>query len=258
MTAGTAVLDRRAWHETVMGMPVSVHVRGERVDGDVPAAVAALYAELRAVDAVFSTYREDSEISRLARGELRRRDCSSDVREVLALCGLARRRTAGAFDAHRRLPDGGTALDPSGLVKGWATERAARHLARLPGLDWYVCAGGDVVGHVASDARPAWRVGVEDPADRDLLVAVLPLRDGGVATSGTAARGDHVWDPATGRPVRSQLASVTVAGPSLLWADVLATALFVRGGEAAPAVAADGYEVLLVERDGTVRRAARR
>jgi thiamine biosynthesis lipoprotein len=51
---------------------------------------------------------------------------------------------------------------------------------------------------------------------------------------------------------RSPLASVTVAGPSLLWADVLATAPFVRGADAAPAVAADGYEVLLVHRDGAV------
>jgi thiamine biosynthesis lipoprotein len=49
-------------------------------------------------------------------------------------------------------------------------------------------------------------------------------------------------------------ASVTVVGPSLLWADVLATATFVRGRVAGPAMVEElaGYEALVVDRDGTL------
>ena len=75
---------------------------------------------------------------------------------------------------------------------------------------------------------PDWRVGIENPLGRTELVATLQLRTGGVATSGTAARGSHIVDPHTGRTT-ALLASVSVIGPDLLWADVYATAAFARG-----------------------------
>ena len=54
----------------------------------------------------------------------------------------------------------------------------------------------------------------------------MELEHGAVATSGTAARGAHLYDPLTGTFVE-RTGSVTVVGPSLMWADVWATALFV-------------------------------
>ena len=60
---------------------------------------------------------------------------------------------------------------------------------------------------------------------------MLAVRAGAVATSGTAARGHHLVDPRDGS-VADALTSMTVVGPSLLWADVLATAAFVRGPDA--------------------------
>ena len=238
--------DRRAWVEQVMGLPVAVHVRrpGPAVEG----AVAAVFAALREADARFSPYRADSEISRLNRGELRAADCHPQVREVLELSAVAWRRTNGHFDVMLPGPDGRPTCDPTGLVKGWAVERAATLLAAAGIPEWYLNAGGDMV-LAAPDGTPPWRVGVEDPAAPDSrLVAVLSLRTGAVATSGTARRGHHIHHPLAGDSGGGPV-SVTVAGPSLTWADVYATALAAgAGAEVLPTA----YSALLVGPDGTV------
>ncbi|MBK5249231.1 MAG: FAD:protein FMN transferase [Actinomycetales bacterium] len=251
VTAVVTALERRAWHETVMGMPLSVHLRGPHLGGT-ERAVAAVITEMHRLDRIFSPYRPDSELRRYEAGHLTLRDCSPEMTEVVDLCKLATALTGGDFDARRPLPGGGLTFDPSGLVKGWAVDRASRHLCGL-GVDWYVNAGGDIAAHVADEERPAWQVGIQDPADRSRVIALVSLRDGGVATSGTSARGEHLWDPHTGEAARG-CASVTVVGPTLTWADVLATAVFVHGPEAAEWVAEDGYEVIVVHRDGRAER----
>ncbi|TRW43368.1 FAD:protein FMN transferase [Georgenia yuyongxinii] len=248
---------RRAWHRHVMGMPVSVHVLGgpagdARADGDTERAVTAVYEELRRLDLLLSTYRPDSEVSRLADGAISLAQCSREVREVMDLCDLASQLTRGAFDARRPLPGGGLRLDPTGLAKGWMVERAAAPLRSLPGADFYVNAGGDLLASVVP-GHPPLRIGIEDPLDRARLVTVVEIRDGGVATSGTAARGPHIWHPHTGAPANA-LASVTVAGPTLTLADVLATAVFVEGADGAAWAAELGYEVVVVHRDGRAER----
>ncbi|MGB8651654.1 MAG: FAD:protein FMN transferase [Mycobacteriales bacterium] len=233
---------RRSWVEQVMGLPVSVLARGDGASSAAAEqAVRAVYDELHEVDAVFSPYREDSEVTRLARGQLALADCRDDVREVVRRCREARERTGGLFDAHR--PDG--RWDPSGLVKGWAVERAARHL-EAPATDWCLNAGGDVV--VLSPSGVPFAVGIQDPHDGTRVAAVLERTGGGVATSGTAARGAHLYDPRTGAAVRA-VASVTVSGPSLETADVLATAAFVGGGLDLVREWT-GYEALLIGSDG--------
>ncbi len=205
-----------------MGLPVSILLRGPTArEPRHEAAVQRVYDELRAVEAVFSTWRPDSEVSRLNAGELDLAGCSPDVRDVADLCELARVDTAGCFDAHR--PDG--TWDPSGLVKGWAVERACGHLAGLP-LDWCVNAGGDV--QAASRTGEPFGVGIADPRDPAGVLTVFPLTTGALATSGTAARGAHLWDPRTGRSAAGLL-SVTVLGASLTEVDVLATAAFIGG-----------------------------
>jgi len=249
---------RRAWVAHVMGLPVSVHVRGPDAHGPRPAeAVHALVEDLRGVDARFSPYRADSEVSRLARGELRAEDCSPQVREVLALCDEAWVRTDGAFDAD--VPDGrgGTRFDPSGLVKGWAVERATDALTANPALDGhdvYVNAGGDLAVRCAAAGSTGWTLGIEDPDDPAGLLTALRVVRGGVATSGSAHRGPHIVEPSTGRPATA-LRAATVTGPSLMWADVLATAVVVRGSSALGWITGlDGYEAMVVLPAGTSDR----
>ncbi|WBB75297.1 FAD:protein FMN transferase [Micromonospora sp. WMMD1128] len=247
--------DRRAWVEQVMGLPISVHLRGPRVrTRAVEERVARVFAELRAADTVFSTYRPDSVLGRL-RGAPPGPAATADplVREVAGLCEAARARTGGRFDARRLpLPLGGLGFDPSGLVKGWAVERAARHLTDLDGHDLCLNAGGDVLLRAAPD-RPAWRIGIEDPDRPERMLDVVERTGGAVATSGTARRGTHITDPRAGRPAQA-VRSVTVVGPDLLWADVYATAAVAGGADAPDWLATlDGYAALLVTADGRVR-----
>ncbi|MCW3817376.1 FAD:protein FMN transferase [Micromonospora sp. DR5-3] len=250
----TTELDRRAWVVQVMGLPVSVHLRGPEVHTDTVAErVERVFAELGEMDAVFSTYRPESVLGRLGGAVPDPATAAPVVREVVELCELARARTGGWFDArHLPLPGGGTGFDPSGLVKGWAVERAARHLADLPEHDLCLNAGGDVLLRTAP-GRPAWLVGIEDPDRPERMLDVVERAGGAVATSGTARRGAHILDPHTGRPAEA-VRSVTVVGPELLWADVYATAAAARGADALDWLATlDGYAALVVDAAGRVR-----
>ena len=249
---------RRAFVEQVMGLPVSVHVRGPQARTPrVARVVADLFTTLRADDALFSTWRPHSPISRIQRGELTLDQAPPRVREAAARCEEAGRRTEGAFSAWWRRTDGRRVFDPTGLVKGWAVEQAFRslidRLASCGPHDALVCAGGDIAVACARTDTPDWVVGSQDPLDRRRTLRSIPLRTGAVATSGTAARGHHIVDPATGTPAAGLL-SATIVGPSLIWADVYATAAFVRGAQADSWIATiPDHAALLVGTDGSIR-----
>ena len=115
MTAARAAIARRVEH--VMGMPVSLALRGDHTRDDrVEEAWQSALAELRWVDSVFSTWRDDSEVSRLGRGELALEACDPVVAEVMRLGDDARVSSGGAFDVWRTDADGVRRLDPSGVV----------------------------------------------------------------------------------------------------------------------------------------------
>jgi FAD:protein FMN transferase len=235
-----------------MGLPVSVHVRGPAARGpEVAAAVRAALALLHRVDELFSTYRPDSEVWRIDRDELALNEASPWVRDVCVLADQARDDTGGLFDVRLPGPDGVRRFDPSGIVKGWAAARAAELVDALPGHDYCLNAAGDVVVGGRADGTRPWRVGIEWPG-RPGLLGFVECRTGAVATSGSAARGDHVLDPRTGT-APTALLSATVTGPSLIRADVLATAAFVRGDDAVEWVERfPGYRAMVVRRDRTV------
>jgi thiamine biosynthesis lipoprotein len=235
-----------------MGMPISLALRGRHTD-DEPAhdAWAAVCAELRSADGIFSTFRSDSVVARLDRGEITLADCPQDVatqvQEVLALGDAARVDSDGAFDIRR-----GGRLDPSGVVKGWAVERAAAMLADLPDTDFCLSAGGDLACRNLHPHDPPWRIGVEDPHDLRRLVAVVPLRTGAMATSGTAHRGTHIVDARTGQPPTGH-GSVTVIGTSLTTVDIAATTAFALGADAERWLVDRGLRALIIRRDRTVQ-----
>jgi FAD:protein FMN transferase len=217
----------------VMGMPVSLALRGRHAeDAAARAAWAQAMAVLHEVDRVFSTHRADSYVTRLSRGDLGLADCPPEVAEVLALGALAEQESGGAFAVRRPGPDGGDVLDPTGVVKGWAVERAAAALAALPETDFCLSAGGDLCCRTLDPAATPWRIGVEDPRDPRRVLAVVPVTTGAVATSGTAHRGQHLVDARSGRAPEG-VASVTVIADSLTWADIDATAAYALGQGAA-------------------------
>jgi thiamine biosynthesis lipoprotein len=232
-----------------MGMPISLALRGRHVSGAVgEEAWHEALAVLDRADRMFSTYRDDSFVSRLGRGELGIDDCPDEVVQVLAMGERARLESGGAFDVRRPNAAGVEQLDANGVVKGWAVDRAAEPLRQLGETDFCLSAGGDMVCHTVT-AAPPWRVGIEDPRDPSRIVAIVPVANGAVATSGLVHRGAHVVDARTGL-VPNALASVTVVGPDLVWVDIDATAAFALGAEAEQWLRSRGRTALVVWADG--------
>ena len=229
-----------------MGMPVVVDVRDPDVDD---AVLDRMFDWLRLVDATFSTYKADSEVSRINRGELAVEDASPDVREVLERCEELRHETKGYFNAR---PVSEAVLDPSGLVKGWSVDRAAAILDRAGLRNYAVNAGGDMLVRGSAFPDDCWRVGIQHPLERDKVAKVVIANDLAVATSGAYARGEHVLDPHTRRPPEGVL-SVTITGPVLAAADAYATAAFAMGREGPKWTARlRGYEAMTILADETV------
>ena len=151
--------------EELWGTAIGVEV----VDDVDPEVVDALYRWFERVDELFSTWRDDSEISRIGRGELPSRDASPDVATVLALCDDVCGLSGGAFDitfGARAAIDprpGLGPLDPSGLAKGWAVERAATMLLDAGARSFCINAGGDVAVRGRPSSDDAWRIGIQHP-----------------------------------------------------------------------------------------------
>jgi len=174
------------------------------------------------VDRRFSTYKEDSEISRLNRGSTQSQ--SPEMREIFRLAEKTNRESGGYFDIRR--PDG--FIDPSGVVKGWAILNAAQMLRERGIKDFFIDAGGDIQSQGVNAAGEEWTVGIRSPFNLDEIVKVIRPRGAGVATSGNYLRGNHIYDPLEKKPLE-EIVSLTVIGPDILEADRFATAAFAMG-----------------------------
>jgi FAD:protein FMN transferase len=229
--------------EQVMGTVVSFDVPAWAAgdDGTLDEAVRWLHW----VDATFSTYRDDSDVSRFGRGSLPLAQAAPELAEVLAACRAVSELSGGYFTT---TPGG--RFDPSGYVKGWAIERAAGMLTAAGSAEHSVNGGGDVqcVGE-RSRGQP-WRIGIAHPLRPGTLALVVTGRDFAVATSGVAERGAHIINPHTGLPA-SGLASITVVGAGLALADAYATAAFAMGPAARDWLETlPGFEALAITPQG--------
>ena len=204
------------------------------------------------VDKDFSTYKKDSEVSRIRRGELEVADASDDVKEVWKLCEHARELTLGAFDPWKVI--GG--FDPSGLVKGWAADVAAKMLVMASIESVLINASGDLVlrgGQLSEDGEvKPWNIGISSPDDVNQIVKTFDVVDGSVATSGDYEKGAHIIDPHT-ELIAIGARSASVVGPDGALCDALATALMVDGRDAQgwmgrPELAE--YSFWVINRDG--------
>ena len=206
--------------QLLMGMPIIVEI----VDPNVTeAAIENVFAFFRYVDDTFSTYKEQSEISKINRGELDEEASSDDMKTILALCEQTKQETRGYFDIRHN----GIA-DPSGIVKGWAILQAAQMLQDAGWSNFYIDAGGDIQVAGTKGGNP-WRIGIRNPFNRSENVKVLMITDKGIATSGTAIRGQHIYDPHRPHTPLEDIVSLTVIGPNVYEADRFATAAFAMG-----------------------------
>jgi thiamine biosynthesis lipoprotein len=179
------------------------------------------------VDRDFSTFKEDSQVSRIRRGELKIDDASEYVQQVWSLCEFSRELTLGAFDPWKA--EGG--FDPSGLVKGWAAEVAAQMLVEAGCENVLINASGDIVLRGGNPDGGPWNIGIASPDNVEEFVKVFDVVDGSVATSGDYEKGAHIIDPHTGL-IAIGARSASVIGPDGAMCDALATALMVDGVDA--------------------------
>lgn len=225
----------RVFTAELMGTVASIHVHGAGAHASrVADAAADAVDRMRADERIFSSYRADSDISRLRSGVAALDEVDPCVREVWERCVHLREQTGGRFDAWWR-----GWFDPTGIVKGWSAERAARGAleglvrasapTRADAIDAVgLSVGGDLQVFTAAASDWSWRIGIADPGDGSRILATVEVRDGAVATSGTAERPGHLVDPRTGIPTAG-VVGATVVADSLTDADVWATAAAVSG-----------------------------
>lgn len=229
---------------SIMGMPVLLEIvdaAATQEDYDM------IFDYFTAVDERFSTYKDTSEISQLHRGEVTLNAVSADMKEVFALSDETARQTNGYFSIHT--PKG--TIDPSGLVKGWAIHNAAELLRKRGFNNFYIEIAGDIQtgGHDAQGNE--WSIGIRNPFEREEIVKVVYPKGKGIATSGTSARGSHLYNPHDSSATEFPFLSLTVLGPNIYEADRFATAAFVMGTEGLYFIdALDGFEAYSIDSKG--------
>lgn len=216
----------------------------DEVRGQLAEAVAILHR----ADATFSTWKPDSPVSRLRRGQITSAQAPAEVSEILKRCAVARELSEGWFDPWA-MPGG---FDPSGYVKGWAAQNALAPFSANGICGVLVNAAGDIASTGdLGDGRP-FRIGIADPHSPLRLAEIIELA-GAIATSGTYERGGHLIDPHSGRPA-TRAASASVTGPDLGLADALATAVAVAGEPGLDLIERlEGYEALIINPGGSRR-----
>ncbi len=207
----------------IMGMPIEIELPA--ADIDACKAIEAAFSYLTSVDARFSTYKDDSEISKINRGEIEKSAMSEEMREVFDIAEKTKRETHGYFDIRR--PDG--SIDPSGIVKGWAIKNTAALIHAAGYKNYFVNAGGDIASSGKNAKGAPWHFGIRNPFNTNEIIKVVYPKGKGIATSGSYIRGDHIYNPHAPEEKLHNIVSITVIGPDVLEADRFATAAFAMG-----------------------------
>lgn len=227
---------RFAYAEAAMGTVFVFQGASPLSDADTRGRCEQAMAIIHEADRIFSLYKPESPLSRLARGEVSVAECPPVVSEVWDACEQWEKITEGWFSAFTPQHT----FDPSGLVKTWAARAAAEHLVACGLTDISMNAGGDIWLSDGLQIERDWRVALSKPvsiaAEDAGVLTVIDLRQTqfrAVCTSGSAERGQHIWNPkAPGRESASELIQVTVVARDLVEADVWATAAFAHGSAA--------------------------
>lgn len=231
-----------------MNMPISIEIVDDR-DG-VETDITRVFEYFRSVDERFSFFKETSEVSAINTGRLDPSEASSDMQEILRLSEETKKETNGYFDVYRE----NGSFNPSGLVKGWAIQKAADLLWREGYQNFYIEAGGDIQISGSNAERRAWKIGIRDPLHapfQDTIKIVYLGNKKGIATSGTYLRGQHIYDPHTPGRTFGDVVSISVIGPTVYDADRFATAAFAMGRDGIGFIERlTGYEGYAVDSTG--------
>ena len=225
-----------------MGMPITVDIVDTKATESI---FDEVFSYFEYIDNTFSTYKDQSEISRINRQELKLMDASEDMRTIFALAEDTRLSTDGFFDIQY---DG--RYDPSGIVKGWAIFNAAELIKQKGFENFYVEAGGDIQAYGVNAQGQKWRVGIRNPFNMDEIVKVVAISNCGIATSGTYIRGQHIYNPNNRDEIITSILSLTVIGSDIYEADRFATAAFAMGRNGIAFIEnLQGFEGYMIDRN---------
>ncbi len=225
-----------------MGMPICIEILDSQVS---LADFRKVFHLFRKIDAQFSPYKKTSEVSRLNCKEIDFSFVSEDMHEILELAEKAKETTDGYFDVFAK-----GYFDPSGIVKAWAIGKADKFLRELGFANFFINAGGDIQVRGHNQEGKVWTVGIRHPFEHNKIVKRLAIQ-GGIATSGTYLRGDHIFDPHEKNKRIDEIVSLTVIAPDVLQADLLATAAFAMGRKGINFLAKQkDVEAYMIDREG--------
>ena len=234
----------------LMGMPITIEVADAKVK---ESDIASIFDYFASVDRMFSTYKKESEISRLNAGELTKKQVSTDVRQILQLADDTKKESNGYFNIEYK-----GKIDPSGIVKGWAIFNAAGLLKEHGFQNFYVDAGGDIQVSGKNEKGTDWTVGIRNPFKSDEIVKVIRLVNKGIATSGSYVRGQHIYNPHKPDIPITDIASMTVIGPTVYDADRFATAAFAMGEKGIQFIEKlPGYDGYMIDAKGIATMTSR-
>lgn len=273
---GRVTPERWEWRGSALGAEARIVLDGPREPAE--AALAAVTAEIRRLEAIFSLQRPDSQLARLnAAGALGAP--ARDLRDLLAAAGRWRRVTEGAFDPAVQPLWTHWARGPGPAETALARVRQARvglapgRVVLSPGtaLTLNGIAQGTVADRVAALlARHGFRPPLVDtgemrlpgPERRWLVLPAAGLRlrvaEAAVATSAPgafnfdAAGRHHLFDPLSGASP-GWWRSVSVIAPTAETADALSTAFAVSSPEMVGDLAAGLADVAVVATDSAGR-----
>jgi thiamine biosynthesis lipoprotein len=226
----------------IMGMPITIHVIDSQIS---KTDVEMIFEYFKRVDRMFSTYKQDSEISQYNAGILPAYKLSPDIKEIFQKAMQTKKETNGYFDIEKN-----GYIDPSGIVKGWAIYNAGSLLSELGYKNFFIDAGGDIQVSGKNEQKTHWTIGIRNPFKTDEIVKVLKLDNKGVATSGTYMRGQHIYNPHNKHQEIKNIASMTVIGPNIYEADRFATAAFAMGKKGIEFIESlEGFDGYMIDED---------
>ena len=180
------------------------------------------------VDNKFSTYKKDSEISLINSGLVNEKDYSDDIKLIFKLSEETKNQTNGYFNIKNKKGK----IDPSGIVKGWSIHQASLILRKAGYNNFYIELAGDIETSGLNEEGKPWKIGILNPLKpNEEIIKVVLLSDKGLATSGTYARGQHIYNPYEKDSKVSSILSLSIIGPNIYEADRFATAAFAMGYE---------------------------
>ena len=157
------------------------------------------------------------------------------------------------------LPTQGMEIDLGGFGKEYAADCAANHLSKAGVQHGYINLAGDM-GFVGPKPNGApWMIGIQDPRQRDQIIATLPMYVGGLATSGdyekyfelNGKRYCHVLNPKTGFPV-TYWRTISVNAPMTVLAGCITTIAMLKEESTLPFLKATGFDFFAVDQQGDI------